>query len=496
MVAYIVPHTGPTGNRNQALAGMILLLATITLITDFTWLLLDGQFFMLQLPILLGCVVLVMTFGLGYILSPPAWLSIGLFGLVYFAQDFTLRTTQTSGGDIQSVIKGGLAFALMAVCIVQGLPKVFKHPALAAWFAYAAFAAASAGYSSTVMLAVGSGIALLALAFISAKVATADQATDLQACWTALYVASVVAALASLTVLAISPISAKDLSDPGSFRLRGITGSANSLGPMMAMGFLIGLGMVSRATIKWRQAMHAFFSALLFATLVLTNSRSSIIGGVLAVVVVTVLLNGQGIWVILMALLAGSLGLVMMLEPQLVQALVQAAAKLISRSGQTSEITSFTGRSDIWAASWKLIQAKPLFGYGMGSIRAELPKAYADVWGNTYTTAHNFILESLISVGITGTALLLGVLVSMTVGLIKLVPRFSKRDTRSDTTWVGINALRCAVFLWTYSSMEKSFAGTLQPTTMTFGLCVASFVFLALQDRMRAPSSTALRASA
>lgn len=60
-------------NRSRSFAGAITLLALLTFFTVFTWLLMAPQFFLLQLPLLLGAVFLLLFFGLGYFLNPPEW---------------------------------------------------------------------------------------------------------------------------------------------------------------------------------------------------------------------------------------------------------------------------------------------------------------------------------------------------------------------------------------------------------------------------------------
>lgn len=482
---YLSPAAGAIQQRTarqSGIAGLILLLASLAFVTDLYWLLNAGQLLMLQLPILLLCFAIISVYGLGYILSPPQWIVLFLFGLIYLSQDVTFRASN-GGGDMQTVVKGIIAFALLAMTLVTGLRTSMRHPVLTVWLAYAVFAMASAAYSSLIMLAIGSGIALLAIALASAQIA-ASKTDALLWSWKTIYWGSLLVAIGSLILMAASSNLARDISDPAGYRLKGITGSANALGPMMALGAILIPVMVKFNPHRLWRWFYVLTGVAFLAALTLSKSRSSMSGFIGAFVVTFAVTRRQTIWAILSALLVASFGLVVTTQPRAVNAILGSIAKLISRSGDVAEITSFTGRSDIWHASWGLIKAKPWIGYGLGSIRVELPRAYADIWGNTYSTAHNFILESLISVGMVGTSLLLLALIWTTFGLILVVRRpanVSKLGKSAGSALLSIEpslyltALRCIVFLWVYSGMEKAFAGTVAPATVVLGLCIASY---------------------
>lgn len=69
-------------------------------------------------------------------------------------------------------------------------------------------------------------------------------------------------------------------------------------------------------------------------------------------------------------------------------------------SFETGEVT--TGRFDVWRASWDLIVARPLFGYG--EIHLE------DVTDFTIAQAHNTILQAFLTWGFVGGTLFLGLI--------------------------------------------------------------------------------------
>lgn len=470
-------------SRSRSFAGAISLLAFFTLVVDMVWLIMAPQFFLLQLPIFLGSLFILMFFGLGYILNPPMWTGAFFMALLYFAQDFTLRQGLVGGGgvDLQSIVKGAIAALLMVYGLFNGFRRCSHHVVLMLFLAYAMFAAGSSSYSSARALGIGSGIALLGIAFATARGATMTQ-KDLAYYWDALYITAVVVCLSSFALLATVPLMARDMADPGAYRMRGITGSANSLGPIMAAGAIMGLGVIKRQTVAWKKNMHRFFWVAMVVALVLTNSRSSLLGLVLGLMLCAVLARRQSILTVLLLLFAASMTMAVLLLPSLMKSILSLFAELFSRSGNVQELTSFTGRSDIWAACWKLIKAKPWFGYGLGSVRLEIPKVFWDEWGNTAATAHNFVLESMISVGLAGTSLLLLVVLTTTVGLSRFVSRnvVFVDDGQRD---VALCALRCMMMLLIHAMVERAFAGMAAPSTVLLGVCVATYVFFALQGK-------------
>lgn len=469
------------GSRSRTFAGAITLLAFLTLVADIVWVLLAPHMILLQLPLFLTTVFLLFFFGLGYFLNPPDWTGAFLMALLYLAQDFTLRQGLVGGGgvDLQSIVKGAIAALLMGYGLFNGLSRVGRQPVLWLLFAYAVFGLFSASYSSARALGVGSGIALLGIAFASARAATLNQKA-LKSYWNGLYFVAVGLCVSSFILLATVPLMARDLADPGAYRLRGLTGSANSLGPIMALGIIAGLMMIKQAQPGWRKTLHRLAWLGMLAALVLTNSRSSLLGLSLGLAAVAVVRRQQGILTVLLMLMGGAVFLAVVTLPSMARGILNFFAEAFSRSGTTEEITNFTGRSDIWAACWELIKAKPWQGYGLGSVRIEIPKVFYDEWGNTAATAHNFVLESLISVGVIGTSLLLAVVALTTIGLVRIVTQ-SQALRNDEQREMALCALRCMFMLLIHAMVERAFAGMAAPSTVLLGVCVSTYAFFALQ---------------
>jgi O-antigen ligase len=72
-----------------------------------------------------------------------------------------------------------------------------------------------------------------------------------------------------------------------------------------------------------------------------------------------------------------------------------------SRSGDSSELLTLTGRTELWGFIWQKIQDAPLLGYGFDAAEAVLSK---DWWGqvDAGVEAHNMLLQSLLTLGVFG----------------------------------------------------------------------------------------------
>jgi O-antigen ligase len=310
--------------------------------------------------------------------------------------------------------------------------------------------------------------------------------------WTSIYWASVMICILSFMVLAISPMQAKDLTDPGTFRFRGVTGSANTLGPIMGLGAIMAMMQYRLESRRSMRGFHAVMIVAFVAALFVTNSRSSIIGFIVAMLATEVVIGSLGLLgTMVLALMSATLGLAMA-YPGLMESVMSGLASAFSRSGNVSELTTLTGRQDIWAACWKLFLDQPIWGYGLGSVRVVLPLAYSDVWGNTMSTAHNMLLESLISVGVAGTVPLLALIAVCLRTLIVYFRRRVKTEWSKLSSHQAMNsllgkcALRCLLMLLVQGISEKAFAGQPGSSTLALGAIMCTTAFL---SRDKSPTS-------
>ena len=474
-------------NESSAHAGFVALLTIFVIIISFGWFVVDPSVILVQLPIFIISLGLCLYFGAAYTAKSSPWMGAIVLGILYFGQDLVLWRNMSAGGggDLQSVIKGGIALLLLIYGVLNGFGRCTRHWILILFLIYALYSLISAAYSSAPFLGVGSGLAILGISLAAARGATQNE-VEISQYWFALYIFSTLICILSFFLLAASPMLAQDFSDPGTFRFKGILGSANSLGPIMSAGIFMSILVAGREIIVWRRNFYKVSGMGMFVALMLTNSRSSILALVIGFLVRYLWIGKRGITAILMLVGLFAFTLVIQLWPSAIKDWLPFLIETTTRSGDSSELANFTGRRSIWEACWGLIQAQPLYGYGLGSVRVELSKTYSDIWGNTVHSAHNFLLESLISVGVVGTLPLVVVLVFATFGLAREVNRsqasndYKDKDKFKDRDLAECG-LCCMICLLISGSMEKSFAGTVAPATALLGVCIATYVYFKLK---------------
>ena len=496
IVASETDRTEAAPQRHNPILAWLLVLSLILFGGAYSWMA-SGQFLpLVQAPLILLSVVLAACTGFLYFLNPAQALTYLLLGLLYFSFELTTSAIDTGNGKL-IIIKGGLSVIFIFFALFTSSRYVLKAPLTALFALYAAGAALSATYSPVPIFGVVSGLSLLGLSMVTARISQ-GRTDDVILMWSTIFWASCLTCFMSLALFAISRQAAGDITEV-SYRLKGVTGSANALGPMMGLAVItsVFVHQISPAGIK--RNLAKVMVVMFTGTLLLTNSRSSIVGMVAGFIGTGLISGGIGIMSLLMVMLGlAAMGSVL-INPDLIQGILHFLAANISRTGEVSELTSLTGRSVIWAACVQLIEDRPWLGYGMGSVRIVLPLAYADEWGNTYNSAHNFVLESLISVGWLGT---IPLLICMAWALWLLVAWFQKWpkagkmkhaiQTRDDQVrfWLAQCALRGLLLLLLQGMSEKSFAG--QPGSTTLFLCatLATTVYLT-----RAPEKRGLTPS-
>lgn len=145
----------------------------------------------------------------------------------------------------------------------------------------------------------------------------------------------------------------------------------------------------------------AAIAILAIVSLIACASRTSILATAISLAFIyrRSLLRGPMIALIIGGgtVVLGSL-ILLSTQPGLGQKLNQRLINLVSKSGTTEELTSGTGRSQIWGASLRLIAKRPLTGYGAATSK-ELLADYT-----RYT--HNMLLNVGLSGGIVPMGLL------------------------------------------------------------------------------------------
>ena len=168
----------------------------------------------------------------------------------------------------------------------------------------------------------------------------------------------------------------------------------NTLGQTAGMTMVLGLLLYRDSkTFSWFRAI-VLVAAL--AALIGSLSRTSLLATIFAVLVVFRMHIFQRRYM-MTVITCGFLGIILLMAATMftdIEAKVASKLGMLSKSGDTSELTSATGRTEIWAAAIKLIGERPATGYGAATSKVLL-KDYS-------MHTHNLILNIALSTGVLG----------------------------------------------------------------------------------------------
>jgi O-antigen ligase len=423
-------------------------------------------FFVVTAPLSLGLMIVLFR-------RKTAETAVLLVPLVLLTVDFNLRSGAPGypgAVDAQTFAKG----VLYAVLTVHGLVAL-RRDSLPAGFsalflAYALFAAASTLYADSKFLAAGGGLALVGTA-LAANTLSRLPSSHIVRMWRTAFLGLVAFAAISLALYIFLPGFAVATGVAGEGRLRGVTGAPNSLGPLMVIGVLIGLYVFAESGARRYKFAIALSLVVLLTALALTGSRTAIGGLGLALVTVAIAASSFFLW----GALIGAVVLVWIIShPPLLYAAFRLLADLFARSGQVLELTTFTGRMEIWRFSLQKWAEAPWFGYGLGAPRWVNSEGWSNLSGGTTGTTHNMVLESLMSLGAVGTILLFVVVLTLLLKVVRYYRRTPLGTPQRRLAWLLVTLM---IFILVDGLMEKSFAGLPSPQTivlaMIAGTCLA-----------------------
>ena len=79
-----------------------------------------------------------------------------------------------------------------------------------------------------------------------------------------------------------------------------------------------------------------------------------------------------------------------------------ALFQTLSRTGAASELTTLTGRTDLWAAAWAHVLERPLLGWGFNGTEQLMLESVGRNFPGNAVNAHNMVLQGLMSLGFAG----------------------------------------------------------------------------------------------
>ncbi len=172
------------------------------------------------------------------------------------------------------------------------------------------------------------------------------------------------------------------------------------LGRQVTLLIMAGLVLGSRKMVAWRRLAPGFIVALI--TMYYANTRTAMVATAAA----------AGLLGLQAAAVRGGLGRVLaaaaLAAAIAATAIVQSGSHTedtfaaLSRSGDAQEISSFTGRTEIWRYTLACIAEAPVVGYGCGCCR--FPMCRFEEFPVTH--AHNVLLNVMVNAGVVGGLLL------------------------------------------------------------------------------------------
>ncbi|WP_267359195.1 MULTISPECIES: O-antigen ligase family protein [unclassified Methylobacterium] len=322
------------------------------------------------------------------------------FTIVGLNINFRLREIGDVGLDWQNGTKLATWLAVVGVAAARyrTLAVLLRDPAVACVAVYGILALASAAWSPTPAYTGANAFGLVAALCLAALIAV-DLGTV-----RALRVS--VASLCALMLISLAGgVAVPDIAfTPPSdvetvYRLQGFSGHPNVLGQQAVILCLL-------AVAAWRLRAvgpAAFLAALALglATVMASRSRfalTAFLVGWAFVVLRRRLPLAAAIAIPALAaatLVAGIAAVVPLPDPD-------ALFGELSRTGSANEITTLTGRTDLWAAAAGRIAERPLFGWGFNGTEGMLLDALPKTFVGSAVNAHNMIVQTLLSLGFVG----------------------------------------------------------------------------------------------
>ena len=161
-------------------------------------------------------------------------------------------------------------------------------------------------------------------------------------------------------------------------------------------GLTVVLGTIMYFNYGKRSAPRVAMILLALGALIGSLSRTSLVATVVALLIAyrRIFFKAKYMKRYLVIALAGILGLMILSTQVDIGRKIQEKMALVSKSGDASELTTATGRAEIWAYTFRLIAERPLIGYGAATSKFYLAQY------SSYT--HNMILNVAFSTGIIG----------------------------------------------------------------------------------------------
>jgi O-antigen ligase len=385
--------------------------------------------------------------GLVYVVIVVESLALGV--ALFMAVTFMESVSAFSGLSLAKGAGALLAFSWLALVATdrrRGRQLVADHPALAATLvALGAWAALSAAWAELPTVSYD-GATRWILNLMLFPIVYAAVRSPRHVRW--VFALFIVGALVS-AALGVATGTATD-----DARLAGEGVNANELGELLVVAVVLAgaLG-ASRSLPSPARAVSYAAAGLSVIALLMTASRGALVG-LLVALLVAPLLIGPGRRLAALALV------VLSVAGGATYLLAYAPAADLQRITQAD--TTGTGRTDIWKVGWRMVEANPLTGVGVGNYNNSTVHylfepgtiTRSDFIVDDPKAAHNIYLQVLAELGIPGLAFMLLIVGTVLVYLLKAARGFARAgdhgmDLLSRALLVALCGLLAALFFST-----------------------------------------------
>ena len=298
--------------------------------------------------------------------------------------------------------------------LVPSKPRL--QPLMMIMWGYVLTTAVSALYSNFPMLALARAVQLVIIATVVQLIASQGNLATITRFlhgWIVLLTVSIAAGLAY-----VAPTTG-----PQEGRFTWLSVHSVSAGSMLALSVPLLLGLwlsAARRPLPWPRWAYGSLFLIHLVFLLLTRTRGSIGGALVAVAVMAWLSSGRKMKP---ELVLGSL----VIGGALALAFGRPVLEFLTRGETVDQIGTFNRRTEIWALAWESFLERPLFGLGFNSAKG----VFFDETG--LGGAHNAAINVMIDVGLAG----LIWWVALIVGCLVVLGRLRGGERRSPTLLLG-----------------------------------------------------------
>ncbi|MBT6496831.1 MAG: O-antigen ligase family protein, partial [Planctomycetaceae bacterium] len=231
---------------------------------------------------------------------------------------------------------------------------------------------------------------------------------------------------------------------------------------------------------KWRWATYLLLPGVCASAgvLLLAMNRWSPIVTALVLVLLFARFAGRTMLLgsVLFASTVGALYLVADPGMTVIDKATAATVATASRGQSIRQLSAFSGREKLWDKMWDSHEESPWVGHGYFVTSAD---GEVKVWDSTSNiTAHNFLLQILVTTGFVGMALFLFGVFRPVVGIW-----FDLVRMRGNTSFAAFCALLACWYVG-WGAINSSIAGPLQPESVVFFTVFGLAVGLAVTHRL------------